>query len=175
MRQNRVKHVFRIAVVILVIAAALTSYGCKRELPEDWEIYNFQSSSNPYGVSFLTGQKSYNPNKTKFVTAILTNTGCEEVRVGASFTLVKKIGNVWKVVPMDTVFPKYMAYLCIGGTHSYTVSPEMLEVTVTSGTFRLVTTVYIVTTIVHDDFKHGKSWTEEVVTCQEAFAEFKLK
>jgi len=175
MRQNRVQHIFRIAVVILVIAAALTSYGCAGEKTKDWKVYHFESKTNPYGISFVTGQKSYNPNKTKFVTAILTNTGYDKVQVGAPFSLVKKVGSVWKVVPMDAVFPMYLVDLKTGGTHSYTVSPNMLAVTVTSGTFRIVTTVYTTYTIIYDDFENGKSWTEEVTECQVAFAEFKLK
>jgi len=175
MRQNRVQHIFRIAVVIVVIAAALTSYGCAREDTRSWKVFKFDGVSNPYGITFVTGQKSYNTNKTKSVTAVLTNTGYEKIQVGAPFTLVKKVGSVWKVVPMDAVFPSYIAILNVGDTHSYTLTQDLLKTSLTSGTYRIVTTAYIVRTLIIDDFENDESRTETHLEKAEVFAEFKLK
>ncbi|MDR1728247.1 MAG: hypothetical protein LBT74_10055 [Acidobacteriota bacterium] len=176
MSQDRAKNIFRIAVVTLVMAASLASYGRAKEDAGGWEVYDFRHEGNIGGITFETGQASYTMSKTKSITALLTDDNdVARIKSGASFTVVKKVGTVWKVVPMEVGFNLKSDFVELGEAHGYTLTLDMPNSRITSGTYRIVATVDVITTIIADDFKNGRSWTEELVLPATVFAEFKLK
>ena len=118
-----------------------------------WELFTFPYSNfhDPQNtldvdvkVSFNTEEGTYPPSVTT-INAKLTNVAIPgELTCGTYFTLVKYVGQDWRVVPFndDIGFNDIAILLNIGQSENFTVTEDMFSAGFAPGKYRVVTDVW---------------------------------
>ena len=145
----------RIAAIVLVavLSVGFAVNGISGDNPKDWASYDFpyfnyhdpDNTLNPdVKVSFNTDEGTYPPS-VHVINARLTNVAiASELTCGTYFTLVRQLGDEWRVVPFkdDIGFDSIAILLGIGQSETYTITRDMFAADLTPGKYRIVTDVW---------------------------------
>jgi beta-lactamase regulating signal transducer with metallopeptidase domain len=135
-----------IVVSIILVAALSIGFVSNRAAPDDsseWDVYNFPNYLYDR-VTFDTEAEIYPPS-FEAINAVLTNQEMESgLTCSKSFTLVKQVGNDWRVVPFaeGLIFTQEVIILPVGVSETYRLTPDMLSVKLRAGNYRIVTEVW---------------------------------
>ncbi|MGE4485730.1 MAG: M56 family metallopeptidase [Oscillospiraceae bacterium] len=127
-------------VLVAVLGVGLAMNPLNAASESNWETYHFPSYEYDR-VTFSTDAAMYDSSFTE-ITAKLTNTDMESgLTCGKAFTLVKQVGNEWRIVPFaeDVAFPEIAFDLAVGDSTEYTLTPDMLPDELAAGNYRIVT------------------------------------
>lgn len=135
-----------IVVSVVFITFLSAGFAVNRATPDnssDWDIYDFPN--NLYDQATFTTEAEVYPPDFEAINAKLTNMGMHGViMLGKKFTLVKKIGDHWRIVPLASggVFTLEGLYLDVGEDYTYTIIPDMLAGNLDTGNYRIITDIW---------------------------------
>jgi beta-lactamase regulating signal transducer with metallopeptidase domain len=133
-------------VSIILVAALVIGFISNRPSADgssDWEVYDFPSYLYDR-VTFNTEAEIYPPS-FEAINAVLVNQEMETgLTCGKAFTLVKQVGNDWRVVPFaeGLTFTQEAINLPVGVSETYRLTPDMLSAKLDMGNYRIVTDVW---------------------------------
>lgn len=136
-------------VVVLSVGVALnradkTANESAPPDTSDWETYIFPAE-NYDKVFFKCNDTPYHTDYIYFgISAQLMNNQSDQAVIcGEPFTLVKKIGDSWKIVPFSGkylfILPAYI--LDKGDSYDYTIKHDQFAVELTEGQYRIITEI----------------------------------
>ncbi len=135
-----------VVVSITLVAALIIGFISNRPATVgsfEWEEYKFPSYLYDR-VTFNTQAEIY-PLLFDAINAILTNKEMETgLTCGKAFTLVKQVGDDWRVVPFveSVSFDDVAINLSVGVSETYSLTPDMLPVKLDVGNYRIITEVW---------------------------------
>ncbi len=152
---ERIKNVLNFrkpSQVIIFVAAALVivlsiGFAANRVSDainmDDWEAYNLLDE-NFEQVFFKCNDTPYNPEYIVISAQLMNNQNIQGLTCGTYFTLVKQVGDTWKIVPFvdGTGFNDFVYLLENGSSINYDIRPEMLAVKLDEGLYRIITDIY---------------------------------
>ncbi len=136
-----------IVISVLIMAALSIGFALNREdkvveVSEE-EVYTFPTE-NFKQIFFQFNNTPYNPEYNSINAQLMNNQNLQGLVCDTKFTLVKQIGEVWEKVPFaDGVeFDDNMIEIEDGMSYDYSITPEMFNVKLDEGQYRIITDIY---------------------------------
>ncbi len=153
--KERIKNVLnfkkpsRVILILAVVFVAVFSIGFVVNRVNnavnmaDWEEYHFPDS-NYDQVFFKCNDAPYNPDYIVISAQLMNNQNIEGLTCGTYFTVVKQVGDTWRIVPfVEGIGFHDIAYnLENGMSINYDIKPDMLSTKLEDGLYRIITEVY---------------------------------
>ena len=109
----------------------------------NWGTYNFPSENYNH-VFFECNDTPYNPEYISISAQLMNNQNIQGLICGTYFTVVKQVGDLWKIVPFKdgTAFNDIACLLGNGESARYNIRPDMFDVKLNDGQYRIITEIY---------------------------------
>jgi beta-lactamase regulating signal transducer with metallopeptidase domain len=142
-KPSRVIIVAAVALVAVLSVGFAVNRASETLNTSNWETYDFPVE-NYNQVFFRCNDTPYNPEYISISAQLMNNQNVQGLTCGEPFTLVKQVGDTWKVVPFaDGIgFDDIAFFVENGMSFGYTIRPEMLSIKLDEGNYRIVTNVW---------------------------------